>query len=125
MVPLISQSSPSLTAVVDSRWVLDPASGSVIAKTMMDVPADRAGSHDFRCSSVPKAVITSPQMAVETTSKSSGVPWAAISSPTIDSSLIPPPPPPYSSGRLTPMNPAPASRDHSSVHGSRAAACSA
>ena len=105
--------------------MLEPASGSVIAKTIVDVPAARPGSHVLRCSSVPNSAITSAQIAADTSSRSSGVPCAASSSPTIDSSVMPPPPPPYSSGTLTPMNPASASRDHSSVQGRRAAACSA
>ena len=42
--------SPSRAAVVASRWLLDPASGSVIAKTILLVPLARPGSQRARCS---------------------------------------------------------------------------
>jgi hypothetical protein len=97
-------------------WELEPASGSVIAKPIVLDPSASDGSQRCFCSSVPNRPITVPQMAGETTIISSGQPAAPSSSRTIDSSTIPPPPPPYSSGRLTPMNPAlPASAQSASV----------
>ena len=54
-------------------------------------------------------------MAGDTTMSRAGQPAAASSSPTIDSSRRPMPPPPYSSGMLTPMKPARATADHSSL----------
>ena len=109
--------------MVDSRWVLDPASGSVIAKTTFEVPAARPGSQVLRCSSVPNSLITSAEIAAETSSSRSGVPCAAISSQTRARSVRPPPPPPYSSGMFTPMKPASPSAVHSSSQGFRSAAC--
>ena len=86
--------------------MLEPASGSVIANTIFEVPLARRGSQVSRCSSVPNSVSTSAEIAAETTRSSSGVPAAAISSQTRTSSVSPPPPPPYASGMFTPMNPA-------------------
>ena len=80
----------------------DPASGSVIAKTIRLVPSAMPGSHCFFCSSVPKREITVPQIAGETTMSSNGEPAAASSSSTAARSAMPAPPPPYSSGMLTP-----------------------
>ena len=54
-------------------------------------------------------------MAGDTISSISGQPWAASSSVTMASSLMPMPPPPYSSGRFTPTNPASLTARHSSV----------
>ncbi|CAM5676994.1 hypothetical protein SCANM63S_09953 [Streptomyces canarius] len=94
--PVSSQSAPSLRAVVVMRWLLEPASGSVIPKAMRRVPSASPGSHCRFWSSVPKREITVPQMAGDTTSMSSGEPAAPSSSSTMDSSAMPPPPPPYS-----------------------------
>ena len=125
MVPFSTQSSPSLLAVVEMRRVFEPASGSVIANTTLTAPLARPGSQVPRCSSVPKSAIISAEIAADTSSSSSGVPAAAISSQTRASSVSPPPPPPYSSGMLTPMNPASPRACHSSAQGRRAAARSA
>ena len=92
--------SPSRVAVVERRWLFDPASGSVIANAIFS-PAASAGSHCCFWSSVPKRAISSPQIAADTRISSSGQPCAASSSHTIASSLMPPPPPPYSGGRCT------------------------
>ena len=81
---------------------LDPASGSVIANAIVKVPSAIPGSQRCFCASVPKRLITLPQMAGETTIISSGQPAAASSSQTAAVSPMPPPPPPYSSGMLTP-----------------------
>ena len=75
-------------AVVEMLWLLDPASGSVMAKAIFS-PATSRGSQAWRCSSVPKRVMSSAQMAVDTRMSSSGQPWAASSSHTIDSSEMP------------------------------------
>jgi hypothetical protein len=103
--------------------VLEPASGSVMAKTIFVRPLARPGSHSLRCSSVPCSQITSAEIAALTTRSSNGAPFAAISSHTIVSSASPPPPPPYSSGTLTPMNPESPSACHSSAHSRPARAC--
>ena len=124
MVPRSTQPSPSRVAVVARRWVLDPASGSVIAKTTFVRPFARPGSHSLRSSGEPNSPITSAEIAAETSRSSSGAPWFAISSQTMASSTSPPPPPPYSSATLTPMNPASPSVLHSSSHGVPARACS-
>ena len=125
MVPCSTQSSPSLTAVVEMRKVLEPASGSVIANTTLAAPLARPGSQVLRCSSVPNSEIISAEIAADTSNSSSGVPAAAISSQTRASSVSPPPPPPYSSGMFTPMNPASPRACHNSVQGRRSAARSA
>jgi hypothetical protein len=92
--PRIRQPSPSRTAVVSSLWVLEPASGSVMAKTIFSSPLASPGSQRSRCPSVPKRASSVPQIAGDTISSSSGQPWAASSSVTIASSLMPMPPPP-------------------------------
>ena len=83
-------------------WELEPASGSVIANAIVPVPSAMPGSQRCFCSSVPKRLMTVPQIAGETTIISSGQPCAASSSQTAAMSPMPPPPPPYSSGMLTP-----------------------
>jgi len=80
----------------------EPASGSVIANAMVSVPSASDGSHRCFCSSVPKRLMTVPQIAGETIIISSGQPCAASSSQTAARSPMPPPPPPYSSGTATP-----------------------
>ena len=99
-----------------SWWVLEPAFGSVIAKTTFVRPLASPGSHSLRCSSLPNSAITSAEIAAVTSRSRIGAPFAAISSQTIVSSASPPPPPPYSSETFTPMNPAAPSACHSSVH---------
>ena len=42
--------------------MFEPASGSVIAKTILVVPAARPGSHVARCPSVPNRVMTSAEV---------------------------------------------------------------
>ena len=79
--------------------MLDPAFGSVIAKTTLVRPFARPGSHSLRSSGEPNSPITSAEIAADTSRRRSGVPWFAISSQTIASSTSPPPPPPYSSAR--------------------------
>src|ERR1035437_153384 len=81
------------------RRGLEPASGSVIANTILAVPLARPGSQVMRCSPVPNSAIISAEIAADTSSRSSGVPAAAISSQTIASSVRPPPPPPQAPGR--------------------------
>jgi hypothetical protein len=85
------------------RWLLEPASGSVMPKAIRRLPSARAGSHSRFWASVPKRAMTVPQIAGETIIMSRGLPAAPISSRTRESSVMPPPPPPYASGRLTPM----------------------
>jgi hypothetical protein len=66
----------------------------VIAKTIFPSPAASLGSQRARCWAVPQAQITSPQMALETSSGSSrGQPCAAVSSQTMASSTRAAPPP--------------------------------
>ena len=74
--------------------MLEPASGSVIAKTTFSRPLASPGSHSLRCSSVPYSAITAAEIAWVTSSSSIGAPAAAVSSQTIASSTSPPPPPP-------------------------------
>ncbi len=112
--PLSSQSLPSRRAVVVMRWLLEPASGSVIANAIVMVPSAIPGSQRFFWSSVPNFAMIVPLMAGETTISSSGQPPADISSITMASSYMPAPPPPYSSGRLTPMKPSLPASDHNS-----------
>jgi hypothetical protein len=53
-VPASSQSPPpAAVAVVDSRREFDPASGSVIAKTILSCPLASGGSQSLRCSGLP------------------------------------------------------------------------
>ena len=58
-------------AVVDRLWLLEPASGSVMAKTTFS-PCTRPGSHAPRCSSVPKRAMSSALIAADTMISSSG-----------------------------------------------------
>ena len=83
-------------------WELVPASGSVMAKAIVSVPSQIPGSQRAFWASVPKRLITVPQIAGLTTIISSGQPCAASSSQTAATSPMPPPPPPYSSGMLIP-----------------------
>src|SRR5581483_6932489 len=53
-------------AVVASRWALEPASGSVMAKAIFTSPVASPGSHCFFSSSDPNLARTLPQMAGET-----------------------------------------------------------
>ncbi len=101
--PVRTQSVPSRRAVVVMRWLLEPASGSVMPKDIMRVPSARVGSQSSFCASVPKREMTVPQIAGGDDHHQQGLPAAPISSSTRESSVIPPPPPPYASGRLTPM----------------------
>ncbi len=95
--------SPSRVAVVAILWLLEPASGSVMANAIFSSPEPKRGSHDsFCCSSEPKWAMMVAQMAGDTTSSSRGQPLAASSSRTMASSAIPIPPPPYSAGTFTP-----------------------
>jgi hypothetical protein len=119
--PLRTQSEPSRRAVVAMRCEFDPASGSVMAKAMIDWPLAMPGSHRCRCGSVPKRARIVPMIAGETTIISSPVPPALSSSATIASSYMPAPPPPYSAGRLTPRKPSLPASLHSSSIGSCAA----
>ena len=95
-------------------WLLDPASGSVMAKAIFSSPDAKRGNHDCFCAVDPNWAMIVAQMAGDTTSSSSGHPLAASSSSTMASSAIPIPPPPYSAGTFTPRNPAAASSFHSS-----------
>ncbi|CQD16015.1 hypothetical protein BN970_03386 [Mycolicibacterium conceptionense] len=113
--PLRIQSLPSLRAVVVMRWLLDPASGSVIAKAMVIDPSAMPGIQRFFCSSVPNLEMIVPLIAGETTIINRAAPEDAISSITSDSSYMPAPPPPYSSGRFTPMKPSLPASFHNSV----------
>ncbi len=81
---------------------LVPASGSVMANAIVAVPSHSPGSQRCFCSSVPKRLITVPQIAGLTTIISIGQPCAASSSHTAAMSPMPPPPPPYCSGMLMP-----------------------
>ena len=54
LVPLITHSSPSSTALVRVPPASDPASGSVSPNAASARPAARSGSHCRFCSSVPK-----------------------------------------------------------------------
>src|SRR6201995_3203164 len=115
LVPLITYESPSRRAVVFSAWVLDPASGSVIANDRVWVPSASPGSQVRFSSGDPCAARIEPQIAGAITIISSGQPAAATSSITAHSSGRPAPPPPYSSGRCTPRNPAAPSSSYSSM----------
>ena len=115
MRPDSRQPSPSRVATVSSLWEFDPASGSVMANTILRSPEAIAGSQRSRWAGVPKRASRVPQMAGDTISSISGQPWAASSSVTMASSRMPMPPPPYSSGRFTPTNPARLTARHSSV----------
>jgi hypothetical protein len=95
--------------------VFEPASGSVIANTILPSPEAIGGSQRSCCSGVPNRASRVPQIAGDTISSSSGQPWAASSSVTMASSLMPMPPPPCSAGRLTPTKPAPLTACQSSV----------
>ena len=111
--------SPSLVAVSDRLWELDPASGSVMAKDILISPVAKPGSHRCFCASVPNLAMMVAQMAGDTTMINRGQPAAASSSVTMASSVMPMPPPPYSSGTLTPRNPAsPTACQSSSVRSS-------
>ena len=90
---------------MDSWWVLEPASGSVMANTILVSPLASWGSQVFCWVWLPYRAMTSPEMALETRSSSMGQPWAAVSSQTRVSSARPAPPPPNRSGRLIPMKP--------------------
>ena len=114
LVPLITYASPYRCAVVASAWVLEPASGSVIANDMVRVPSARPGSQARFSSGDPCAAMMDPQMAGAMTIISSGHPAAETSSMTAVSSLRPAPPP-YSSGRCTPRNPPAPSSPYSSL----------
>ena len=92
----------------------EPASGSVMAKANLVVPAAIAGRNRCFCSSVPVWAMMVAQMAGDTTSSSRGEPAAASSSHTMASSVMPAPPPPYASGVLMPMKPSSAAFCHSS-----------
>ena len=102
MRPLSTQPSSVRRAVVVILCEFEPASGSVIANAIVRVPSAMLGSQRRFCSSVPKRLITVPQIAGDTIIISSGQPCAASSSQTAARSPMPPPPPPYSSGRATP-----------------------
>ena len=78
--------SPSRVAVVASRWVFEPASGSVMAKAIFVVPVARPGSHRFFSWSLPNRARMVPQIAGETIMRKSGQPRAVISSRTSASS---------------------------------------
>ena len=83
-------------------WELVPASGSVMAKATLVVPAAMPRSHWSFWSSVPWRARIDPTIAGETTISSSDLPDAEISSPTEARPDMPSPPPPHSSGRFTP-----------------------
>ncbi len=104
---------------MDSWWVLEPASGSVMANTIRASPL---ASWGFCWVSLPYLAMTSPEMALETRSSSMGQPWAAVSSQTRASSARPAPPPPNRSGRLIPTQPCLARAAHSSSVATRASA---
>ena len=108
---------------MDSWWVLEPASGSVMANTIRLSPLASRGSQVFCWVSLPYLAMTSPEMALETRSSSMGQPWAAVSSQTSASSARPAPPPPNRSGRLIPTKPCLARAAHSSSVAVRASAC--
>ena len=59
--------SPSLVAVSERLWELDPASGSVMAKAILSSPVANRGSHRCFCSSVPNLAMMVAQMAGDTT----------------------------------------------------------
>lgn len=61
--PEMIQSEPSRRAVVVIRWLLLPASGSVIAKAAMVSPEAMPGSQRCFCSSVPNREMMVPLMA--------------------------------------------------------------
>ncbi len=107
--------SAERVATVARRWKLEPASGSVIAKTIFCEPSAITGRSSARCASVPCLARIEPTIAGVTTSSSNGQPAAANSSHTIANSVTPAPPPPYSSGRLTPRYPSLPASVHNSV----------
>ena len=54
LLPLMTYSSPSRTAVVRTAFRSQPAPGSVIAMARMVSPEAQRGSHFCFCSSVPR-----------------------------------------------------------------------
>ena len=63
MVPEIRQASPSGWAVVVICVVLEPASGSAIAKAILGEPSAMHGRQRCLSSSLPCASMMEPQMA--------------------------------------------------------------
>ncbi|MCY1225205.1 hypothetical protein D9M72_373950 [compost metagenome] len=54
LLPLMTYSSPSRTAVVRSAFTSEPPPGSVMATARICSPAQMPGSHFCFCSSVPR-----------------------------------------------------------------------
>ena len=76
--PLMTQPSPSRTALV-SMWVAsDPCSGSVIPKANPRVPSSRWGTHSAFCSSLPYSSISSRPTLLPTMECSF---WRSLCSP--------------------------------------------
>ena len=84
----------SRVSVVEMLCEFVPASGSVIANATFVVPAAIGRTNLSFCSSVPCLAMIEPTIAGDTTIRSSGVPFAASSSPTANRPDMPSPPPP-------------------------------
>jgi acetyl-CoA synthetase len=65
--------------VVVSWWLLDPALGSVMAKTTLVSPEAIGGNQSRHCSSLPYRVSSSPEIALDTNGNDSGQPCAGVS----------------------------------------------
>ena len=80
--PFSSHPSPVGVAVVVMRWVLVPASGSVMANDILTVPSARPGSQRSCSSVVPYASMIGEQIDCRTM-VNSGQPCADVSSTTM------------------------------------------
>ena len=96
--PLMTHSSPSSTALVDSPARSEPASGSLKPWHHAISPDRILGRKNFFCSSVPHCRIVGPTSVSPKKSARSGAPARANSSLSTTASMVDRPLPPYSLG---------------------------
>ena len=103
--PLMTHSSPSSTALVDSPARSEPASGSLKPWHHAISPDRILGRKNFFCSSVPHCRMVGPTSVSPKKSARSGAPARANSSLRTTASMVDRPLPPYSSGQVAQIQP--------------------
>ncbi|MCY1231747.1 hypothetical protein D9M72_442070 [compost metagenome] len=105
LLPLMTYSSPSRTALVRIDFRSEPVPGSVMAMAMMVSPRQILGSQRCFCSSVPKRTMYGAVMSECTDRLKPETPERCSSSASTQEWPKSPPPPPYSVGTVTHNSP--------------------
>src|SRR6218665_48280 len=105
LLPSMTYSSPSRTAVVRIALTSEPPPGSVMATARICSPRQMPGSHFCFCASVPRRTREGAMMSECSEKPAPDTPARCASSRTIAAWPKSPPPPPYSAGTATQSRP--------------------